>query len=249
MRRGDDRGDSRGASEVLGFILVFSLIVASVGIVFTAGLGGLQDLRDDERVSNAERAVDVLAQNHADVIEGAPSRSTQIRLAGASLRIGDPVTFATETGGTTDTWNATPISVAVGGRAIHLVNGAVIREDPGGSALLRDPAGIASSEAFVVHQTRHRTGSTAAVGGDRTVQVRLERRGQPDAIVREGPTDLTLNVSTTRPGPWHRHYDERGGECETIADAGGAGRDRVSCTFESVETVRTVHHDIAVAFE
>jgi hypothetical protein len=245
------RGEDRGVSEVLGFVLVFSLIVASVGIVFTAGLSGLQDVRDAERVTNGERALDVLAENYDDVIAGAPSRATQIRLADASLRIGDPVAFELE--GETDPLNVSRITFAVGDEAVHFVDGAVIRESPGGAVMLREPSGVLDAETMVVHRTRLRTaGAPAAVGGgDRTVQVRLERRGQSSVRVVSPPTSVTHNVTTTADtiGAWRRHYESRGGACDVTEDVDGEGRDRLSCTFAGVEELRIVDHDVAVAVE
>ena len=96
--------DRRGVSETIGFVLVFSLIVLTVGVVLTVGYGGLQDARDAERVNNAERAFDVLADNVEDITHrGAPSRGTEVRLAEASLGAGSPtylnVTGVNDSGG------------------------------------------------------------------------------------------------------------------------------------------------------
>ncbi|WP_096391196.1 DUF7289 family protein [Halopenitus persicus] len=244
------RGEDRGVSEVLGFVLVFSLIVASVGIVFTAGLSGLQDVRDAERVTNGERALDVLAENYDDVLTGAPSRATQIRLADASLRIGDPVTFQLES--RTAPLTVSRITFAVDDEAVHFVGGALIRESPGGAVMLREPSVVSGPET-IVHRTRLRTGDVPAAvgGGDRTVQVRLVRRGQPSVRVVHDPTSVTHNVTTeaTTIGAWRRHYESRGGSCDVTEDVDGEGRDRLSCTFTGVEELRIVDHDVAVAVE
>ena len=86
--------DRRGVSETVGFVLVFSLVLLTVGTVLTVGYAGLQDARDAERVNNAERAFDVLANNIEDITaRGAPSRGTEIRLAEASIGPGAPVTM------------------------------------------------------------------------------------------------------------------------------------------------------------
>ncbi|SEH55389.1 hypothetical protein SAMN05192561_10679 [Halopenitus malekzadehii] len=250
------RGDDRGVSEVLGFVLVFSLIVASVGIVVTAGLGGLQDMRDGERVTNGERALDVLAENYDDVLTGAPSRSTQIRLSDASLRVGDPVAFRVDNGtGTLNRSEETSrISFVVGDEAVHFVNGAVIRESPGGAVMLREPTGVLDAETMVVHQTEFYTRGVPAVvgGGDRTVQVRLYRRGQPGVSVDPDSTTVIHNVTTDADtiGAWRRHYGSRDGViCNTTENVDGADRDRLSCEFTTVEELRIVSHDVALAIE
>ena len=85
--------DERGVSDVVGFVLVFALVTATVGVVYTTGIQGLTGSRDVERVNNAERAFDVFANNVDDVIRrGAPSRATEVKLADADLHYGAPVT-------------------------------------------------------------------------------------------------------------------------------------------------------------
>lgn len=44
----------RGVSDVVGFVLVFALIITSVGVIYTDGLTSLQDARDAQRLSNAD---------------------------------------------------------------------------------------------------------------------------------------------------------------------------------------------------
>ena len=53
----------RAVSDVLGYVLIFSLITSSVGVVYVAGYGSLDSLRNAERFNNAERAFDVLDSN------------------------------------------------------------------------------------------------------------------------------------------------------------------------------------------
>jgi len=55
--------DRRAVSDVVGYVLVFSLVSLTVGVVSVAGVGALQDARDVEQANNAERAFDVLGDN------------------------------------------------------------------------------------------------------------------------------------------------------------------------------------------
>jgi len=64
----------------MGFVFAFALVTASVGVVYTTGIGGLEDARENEQVTNAVRAFDVLHDNIEDVTrEDAPSRATEKR--------------------------------------------------------------------------------------------------------------------------------------------------------------------------
>ncbi|MFC7136780.1 hypothetical protein ACFQRB_10335 [Halobaculum litoreum] len=82
---------TRAQSDAIGFVLVFSLIVLTVGTVYAAGYPALQDLRSDEQLENMERAFEVLDDNVDDMArEGAPSRATEIKLNGECSRSTGP---------------------------------------------------------------------------------------------------------------------------------------------------------------
>lgn len=241
--------DRRAASEVMGFILVFSLIVASVGIVFTVGVGGLQDVRDTERINNAERAFDVLAENYEKVVTGAPSRSTQIQLADASLAVGEPVQFeVNDSDGNAVNWEIGSITFAAGDERIRLVDGAVIRESPGGAVMVREPSWILDEDRAVFRDVSATTTGPTQVSGDRTVQVRIQQDGRPSAGSIEETSNITVNVTTNTPGPWENYYDDRGGDCDP-SEPVGDGRHLVSCTFSEIEQFTFVEYDIDIAFE
>ena len=90
-----DPTDTRGVSEIVGFILVFSLVLGTITLVYASGLSGLDDTRDAERITNAERAFDVLANNFQQMGRGeAPNRATEIKLAEAQLSVRDALGVA-----------------------------------------------------------------------------------------------------------------------------------------------------------
>jgi hypothetical protein len=248
------REDRRGVSEVIGFVLVFSLVVASVGIVFTVGLGGLQDARDTERVTNAERAFDVLAENYRDVLAGTPSRSTQIRLSGADMRAGDDVEFEVRDGdgNTTASWSVTSIVFAVDDESIRFVNGAVIRESRDGAVMIQDPPGFVGADRALFQDVAFKNGGPAGVGGERTVQVRTEHTSNPDNIgsnVYENTTDRELWIVTHNPEPWRTYYGDRGLSCG-VTDLAGDDRDRVECELDGLDRFVVVDQgSITFSFE
>lgn len=88
-------GTDRGVSEVLGFILVFSIIFLSVGLLYTVGFQAMNDYQETEQLNNAERAMESLTDNFNDVL----------RYGGVSDRYGELTmregTIAVDEGGTT----------------------------------------------------------------------------------------------------------------------------------------------------
>ncbi|QSW98096.1 DUF7289 family protein [Haloterrigena alkaliphila] len=85
----------RGVSEVVAFVLVFAMILGSVGILYSTAFGAMSDYQETEQQINAERAMEALADNFNDVIRdnGVNQRSGEL-----SLREG---TVSTSGSGTT----------------------------------------------------------------------------------------------------------------------------------------------------
>lgn len=233
-RRGarEDRrvGDERAMSEVIGFTLVVSLILATIGVVYVAGFGGLQDARGAERVNNAERAFDVLADNLADIYrEDAPSRATEIKLADSQLAYGRPTTvsvaFTNYSGTGTPTFGTTldPIVYTTSREETRLLYeaGAVIREERDGAVFQQAPPFVFARDVptrtvvFQLVQTRA-TGS-GSIGGDTTVLVRsdhvvsdsLNASTDPVADTAGSAYEVNVTVETTegRAPAWERRLN------------------------------------------
>jgi len=165
----------RAVSDVVGYVLIFSLIVTTVGVVTATGYGTLEDRQTAERINNVERAFDVLADNVEDVYrEGAPSRATEMRLAGGELRHGEPVTVRIEDRSDPSvnvTTVSRPLVYADGDTEIVYAAGAVLRSDGGASIMLRDPPFYSGSEAVFPLVGTYRTGGQRSVDGDGTVRI------------------------------------------------------------------------------
>lgn len=249
----------RAVSDVLGFVLVFSLVVSTLGVVYVAGFSGLEDARDTERINNAERAFDVLGDNVADIYhDGAPSRKTEIKLADAQLSLAESTTITVTVEDITDgsgnrivyEANTRPLVFSSGDSSkIVYENGAVIRTDRGGSILRQRPPMLISEERSVIGYVVLSPASEASssVGGDATVLVRTVRTGQSVLVQdrSDAKVTLTIETATERAPVWERYVNERADwsgsdwddgdsvPCETT-DLGG-GRSEVTCTFEPDE--------------
>lgn len=231
MPEGRLTAERRGVSEVIGFTLVVSLILGTIGVVYVAGFGGLQDARGAEHVNNAERAFDVLGDNMADIYrEDAPSRATEIKLADAQLEYGSPttvsVTFTNYSSTTNPSFGTTldPVVYRTSTRPTRLVYeaGAVVRAERNSAVFDRRPPFVFSEDGstrtavFLLVQTRA-TGPTS-VGGDSTVLVRadhvvsetLNASTDPDAETSGTAYEVNLTVDTSegRAPAWERRLNE-----------------------------------------
>lgn len=221
----------RGVSETMGFVLVFALITGTVGVVYATGISGLQDAQHAEKVENVERAFDVFADNVDDLHRrGAPSRATEVKLAGGSLGAGDPVTVRIRAeNSSTSLHNATylielePIVYEdEGGTELAYVNGAVLRSESGGAVMVSPPGWVVGPNRSVVPLI-NTFGGGSGIGGDGTVLIVTQRQTRTlnEPFVVEGDSTAVVNVTvtSTRVGAWKRFFEEEEGYTPVDDDA------------------------------
>ncbi|WP_255150303.1 DUF7289 family protein [Halorarius halobius] len=243
----------RGISDVIGFVLVFGLVLSTVSVVYVFGIGGLQDTRDLERVNNAERAFDVLANNLADLYErDAPSRATEVKLADADLGFGTPtvVNVSVTNGGTTNYTRKEidPLVYTADTATLEYVNGAVIRMDRDSGTTLRRPRTQFIMQAgdrvalFPIIETRAGDGPQR-IGGSTTTLIRAQTvtsdvlLAKNDSVAGAANLDVTLNVTasdTTEAAVWAAYLE---GDIPDSWDTDGDGDvcartgTKVTCTL------------------
>lgn len=223
--------DDRAVSETLGFVLTFSLITVTIAIVFTVGFGGLQDAQHAEQVNNVERAFDVLATNVDEIHrEGAPSRSTEMRLSGGTLAHGDPVTVTVEVGenneslDTNASFDTHPLVYRNGDTEIVYELGGIIRTDGDNGVLLSEPPFVVGDRSAVPILVTTTPGDRDTVGEHRTVLVSSTH--QRTTLVQQ-PTNQTVRITIESPraDAWERYLE--GSKFEVKEDT-----DENSVTFE-----------------
>ena len=207
--------DERGVSEIIGFVLVFSLVLGTITIVYVGGISGLDDARNAERVNNAERAFDVMANNFQQMGRGdAPNRATEIKLADAQLSTSGNRQVSIKSSEMSTAAAASPVTIrydAPGDTRIVYENGAVIRVDDGEAIMRREPDFLFSDGKAVIRFIELR-GSNQGVGGTAsTVLVRAERT-QSQVLVNRGESpDVTIEMQThpDRAGVWKDYWEEQ----------------------------------------
>lgn len=255
------RTDRRGVSEAISFVLIFSLIVTSVGLVYTVGAQELTDVRNYERLNNAERAFDVFADNVEDVSQrGAPSRGTEIKLSDASLRTEGQTRINVtgdyrKTGDHPDkdfaTGNLTlsPLTFEVGetGR-IRYAGGAVVRDDGdvGAGRMVRRPDNVFDDDRTMFTLVQLEPRGSPVVAGSQTVRIRTEKAAR-EVLVAESGTFYKVRINVTSPyaPAWREYFESEGLECKRIDD----DPERISCTQTDVQRLHVVYVKLATTFE
>ncbi|SFR44446.1 DUF7289 family protein [Halogeometricum limi] len=251
------QADSRGVSEVIGFVLIFGLVLASVGTVYAFGVGELRDVRDYERVNNAERAFEVFADNVADVaLRGAPSRGTELKLADSSLEHGETtmnVTLDATPGPGADVNNSTgPVSVSPVSMTLHdgselrYASGAVVRVDGDGRPrMVHEPDFVLEEDRAVVQLIRTLPGETGQVGGERIARIRTVQTSRSTLLARENPVTLRFNVSSPYAAAWGDYFESEGFDCDPYT----ASSTNVVCDADGISRVSVVRVTVETTFE
>ncbi|PSQ10679.1 hypothetical protein BRC93_08555 [Halobacteriales archaeon QS_5_70_15] len=243
-----------GATEVLGFVLVFSLVASTTGIVYVYGFGGLQDARDATALDNAERAMDVFADNVRDIHHrGVPNRATEIKLYDAGLALEESTAWQVNVtaDGSTNTYSYDVEPLVYAGDDTELVysNGALIRADRDSAVMHREPPFVFrrtdGENVTVVPLIETRSSTTQNVAGDSTVLVRTELAISGTTVERVGDysttSDLSVNltVETTpeRAVVWERYLDAEIAEAYPVSDTDApcdivGDSTTVACEFE-----------------
>lgn len=230
----------RAQSEVIGFVLVFSLVVSLVAIISVFGFGALEDTRDQEELKNAERAFDVLADNMADIHqEGAPSRATEISLQSADLYVGDPVNFNITLSGPEKNLSRPlePIVFGIGETDIVYVGGAILRDQRDGGFMVKEPPFLISSDRLVlpIIETRQKAGASSVSGGTIRIRaVRVDRQYINDMVRNPSPyNSAIINVTSPRSEIWERYFEKQDGmSCEDTALA-----NNIRCSISDPDTI------------
>jgi hypothetical protein len=246
-----------GATEILGFVLIFSLVASTTGLVYVYGFGGLQDARDATALNNAERAMDVFADNVRDIHNrGVPNRATEVKLYDATLALDDPVTWRVNVSadGGTNTYSSDvePLVYSAGDTELLYTNGALLRAERDGAVMQREPPfvfrEVGGERVAVVPFIETRSPTSQHVAGDTTVLVRTDLAISERIVETVGhypPTTSSLSVNLSaettpnRAVVWERYLEAEiaaaygsapdPGYCERV----GTDSATVSCTFDA----------------
>ena len=208
--------DERGVSEVLGYVLVIGVVTATIAVVMTVGVGGLEAAQEAERTNNMERAFDVLAENFETIYVGeAPSRATEIRLLDGELGYTDPAELSvTIDGDPIDNLSVEshPIAYNDGaGTVIAYEAGSIIRAQDNHSVMLREPSFIVEEDEAVLPlvRTRPESGSLDRIGGHGTILIIAEALDTTVATEEWSVDNKTVEVTvrTDHPKAWAQYFD------------------------------------------
>ncbi|WP_254862462.1 DUF7289 family protein [Halovivax gelatinilyticus] len=155
MIRSDGRSTDRGVSEVVGFVIVFGLIIASVGVLYMTGFQAMGDFQQSEQQNNADFAMDALAENFNDIVrnDGVLERSGELNLREGTIQVESDGSIkhinVTKDGSDTDVLDdhlsnydhdgIGAFTYEYEGTTVAYQGGAVVKVTPSGEITVRDP--------------------------------------------------------------------------------------------------------------
>jgi hypothetical protein len=241
MRRSDSSfdGDDRGASDVLGYIVVFALIITAIGFIVVSGVQSLENVRDAEQASNAERAFDVVADNMAAIYErNSPSRATEIDLAESELFYGNNVSIeVTVDDGTPTTFEfeLKPVELRItNDTSLVYEGGAVFREEGDGGIVLREPP-LLFTESRVHTPIVQTFTSNFRSAGRTTVLLRGQSTNRSVLVsdLDDSYDEVTIEVTSPRYELWNRYFEEQSSLSCDVSDS----KNTVECTHSDPDIV------------
>jgi len=211
-------------SEVIGFILIFSIVVLAISAIYAVGYPTIQSSKENAQFQDMEQSFMVLQSNINTVAFGqAPVRTLKTSLGGGSLTVypseyltEEQITVKNTTG--TIIWEGTigAIEYENNGRSIAYVGGGVWEKYPAGSAIK-----VSEPRIFVHEDNGNRTvsvsiinisGELSSVGGEGTASVRVRSNSliTPSPIITYPPGDVTITVTSDYADAWGRYFEDMG---------------------------------------
>jgi hypothetical protein len=224
------RGSSRGLSDVVAFVLMFGIIITSVGLVATFGLTELEEFDRDQKLNNADRTFELIARSLDEIEESqATVRTDAIDLGGGSITVSpsSSVTVSVTGSGTsyTETFPLNTLVYESEDTMIGYENGATyrVRAQSDSGIINHEPGLICSDGTAVLSFVTVQGQEDRALGGSGTFRItgRLTNSTLLYPVARSGAgnasaadqVEMTYTFSgESRAREWANHFDRSQGD-------------------------------------
>jgi hypothetical protein len=239
--------DDRAVSEAIGFVIVFSIIIVSVGVIYVSGFNTVSQWRVGEQLKNAERTFEALDRNFDDIQQrGAPSRSGEVNLNGGTLSVTNESTITVNVTGSANFNRTIPLgalSYEYDRRHIDYENGAVFRRSPDGGVMLTQPQVSCRDDTAVISVVTLNS-TEREITGTHVVTVSAEKRSSRVLLPKDRPAKSVDSVNVTVDSPNQAAWDEHLASSSGWSDPEGDG----SYECSGVDTVFVRQTVINVTF-
>ncbi len=218
-------GDRSGVSPVIGMILILSIVVVSIGIIYTTGIPFIDSIKYTTQVSNAKNSFSVLQNDVLEIINGPVTgagmgRITKVKMGGGSIFVEPQNTeIQISYSGSSNPVTAVPgtISYKYKSRSVVFENGATISKYSTGSFMEIDPliyaSDLGSGNIGLMIHIINVTGENSSIGGEGTGKIRTSFEGRGNLYSGE-VNSVNITISSQNDDSWGRYFND------TLSNAG-----------------------------
>ena len=218
-------GDRSGVSPVIGMILILSIVVVSIGIIYTTGIPFIDSIKYTTQVSNAKNSFSVLQNDVLEIINGPVTgvgmgRITKMKMGGGSIFVEPQNTeIQISYSGSSNPVTAVPgtISYKYKLRSVVFENGATISKYSTGSFMEIDPliyaSDLGSGNIGLMIHIINVTGANSSIGGEGTGKIRTSFNERGNLYSGE-VNSVNITISSQNNDSWGRYFND------TLSNAG-----------------------------
>lgn len=147
----------RAVSELVGFVIVFGIVIGSVGILYVVGFQSMDGYQQDAKIQTADRAFEALADTVNDIQrnDGIRARTSEITLREGTISVeegGTELTISVSGARSDWKWSGSlgALTYESGGSTIAYEGGGVFRGEANGTLDVKDPIVRCGEDAVVV---------------------------------------------------------------------------------------------------
>ena len=192
----------KGVSEVVGYLLVFSIVVTIVSVIYASGMPMVERTKETSAFQSMETAFVTLQSTMKKVaFAQSPVRTTTLNMHMGSIsahKNAGNITIETDVSSNTTQFGS--VEYVLGARRIRYENGAVIECSPGGTIIISDPLIYfmnTSGNAHLFISVINASGTFSAGGGVAEMCMRQEDPKNDTKVIRRGsePAVSYVNIS------------------------------------------------------
>ena len=222
--------DRSGVSPVIGMILILSIVVVSIGIIYTTGIPFIDSIKYTTQVSNAKNSFSVLQNDVLEIINGPVTgagmgRITKVKMGGGSIFVEPQNTeIQISYSGSSNPVTAVPgsISYKYKSRSVVFENGATISKYSTGSFMEIDPliyaSDLGSGNIGLMIHIINVTGTNSSIGGEGTGKIRTSFNERGNLYSGE-VNSVNITISSQNNDSWGRYFND------TLSNTGLASSD------------------------
>ena len=205
---------SRGVSEVVGYLLVFSIVVTIVSVIYASGMPMVERTKENSALQSMETVFITLQSNIKKVaLAQSPVRTMKLNLIKGSISANKIAGTITVNGQPIQFGN---IEYTLGARKMIYENGAVIESTPGGSIIVSDPPIFFTNDSDNAHvfiSVINASGTFSAGGGIAEMQIGPYNVSRDTHVYYNSSPVTSLNISVTSQyqDAWDRYLNKEFG--------------------------------------